>query len=104
MPKAFSGVPLPDHFNPTPLDRWLLVAREMGVPGDEGEADRMDLDEPPLRPEVRAGAAGAGGRASTEWVAGGGPMAQGAGAVCAVGGVRRSPYVHAAGNAERSRT
>ena len=32
------------QINPDAPRRWLLVAREMGVPGDEGEADRWSLD------------------------------------------------------------
>jgi hypothetical protein len=33
-----------DQIDPENPRRWLLVSREMGVPGDEGEADRWSLD------------------------------------------------------------
>jgi hypothetical protein len=33
-----------DQIDPENPRRWLLVAREMGVPGDEDEADRWSLD------------------------------------------------------------
>lgn len=33
-----------DQINPDEPRRWLLVAREVGVPGDMGEPDRWSLD------------------------------------------------------------
>src|SRR5512136_1776907 len=33
-----------DQIDPENPRRWLLVSREMGVPGDEDEADRWSLD------------------------------------------------------------
>jgi hypothetical protein len=33
-----------DQIDPESPRRWLLVSREMGVPGDEAEANRWSLD------------------------------------------------------------